>query len=88
MKILLVEDNEENRDALSRRLARRGYEIVMAGDGQQAISMAQAKAPVLDGWEATRLIKALPATRADPGHCPDRTCHVERPGESVRGWLR
>jgi CheY-like chemotaxis protein len=68
-KILLVEDNEMNRDMLSRRLERKGYVIVMAEDGAQAVAMAQSEAPalilmdmslpVLDGWEATRQIKAL-----------------------------
>ncbi len=75
-KILLVEDNEMNRDMLSRRLARRGYEVVMALDGQQAVEMAQSAAPdlilmdmslpVIDGWEATRRVKATPATRSIP----------------------
>jgi two-component system cell cycle response regulator DivK len=76
MKILLVEDNEENRDALSRRLARRGYEVVMAMDGEQAVAMAQSEVPdlilmdmnlpILDGWEATQRIKAMPATQTIP----------------------
>ena len=75
-KILLVEDNEMNRDMLSRRLQRRGYEVVMAVDGGEAVALAQSAAPalilmdmslpVLDGWEATRQIKAAPATRAIP----------------------
>jgi two-component system cell cycle response regulator DivK len=66
-KILIVEDNEMNRDMLSRRLERRGYEIVMAVDGQQGVDAAQSEnpdlilmdmsLPVLDGWEATRRIK-------------------------------
>ena len=76
MKILLVEDNEENREALSRRLARRGYEVVMAMDGEQAVAMAQSEVPdlilmdmnlpILDGWEATQRIKAMPATHTIP----------------------
>ena len=76
MKILLVEDNEMNRDMLSRRLLRRGYEIVFATDGQQAVDKAKSESPalilmdmglpVVDGWEATRRIKADPAT----GHIP------------------
>jgi CheY-like chemotaxis protein len=67
-KILIVEDNEENRDALSRRLQRRGFEIVMAADGRAGVAMAQTEKPdlvlmdmnmpELDGWEATRQIKA------------------------------
>ena len=75
-KILLVEDNEMNRDMLSRRLARRGYEVVMAVDGEQGVAMARSEAPSLilmdmslpglDGWEATRRIKAAPETRAIP----------------------
>ena len=75
-KILLVEDNEMNRDMLSRRLQRRGYEVVVAVDGREGVAMAGSAAPalilmdmslpVLDGWEATRQIKATPATRAIP----------------------
>ena len=67
-KILLVEDNEMNRDMLSRRLERKGYAIVMAVDGQQAVDMAASEEPalilmdmslpVLDGWAATRQIRA------------------------------
>ena len=73
-KILLVEDNEMNRDMLSRRLEKRGYQVVLAVDGQQGIDLARAEAPALilmdmslpgvDGWEATRQLKAAPATRA------------------------
>ena len=75
-KILLVEDNEMNRDMLSRRLARRGYEVAIAVDGEQGVAMARSEAPALilmdmslpglDGWEATRQIKAAPETRAIP----------------------
>lgn len=75
-KILLVEDNEMNRDMLSRRLVRAGFEVVMAVDGQEGITQAQATAPalvlmdmslpVLDGYEATRRLKADPATRGIP----------------------
>ena len=75
-KILLVEDNEMNRDMLSRRLLRKGYEVVMAVDGEQAVAMAQSEAPALilmdmslpvfDGWEATRRIKAVPEMKAIP----------------------
>ena len=75
-RILLVEDNEMNRDMLSRRLARRGYEVIIAIDGEQGVAMATSESPalilmdmslpVLDGWEATRAIKASPATRAIP----------------------
>ncbi len=75
-KILIVEDNEMNRDMLSRRLIRRGYEVIMAVDGEEGIMAARAKnpdlilmdmsLPVVDGWEATRRLKAEPATRAIP----------------------
>jgi CheY-like chemotaxis protein len=75
-KILLVEDNEMNRDMLSRRLARKGYEVSIAVDGKQGVEMAQQETPdlilmdmslpVLDGWEATRQLKGADATRAIP----------------------
>ena len=75
-KILLVEDNEMNQDMLSRRLQRKGYDIVIAVDGGQGVAMAQSEAPdlilmdmslpVLDGWEATRQLKSAPSTRAIP----------------------
>ena len=75
-KILLVEDNEDNRDMLSRRLIRKGYEVSLANDGGAGVSQAAAEKPdlilmdmslpVLDGWEATRRIKADPATRGIP----------------------
>ncbi len=71
-RILLVEDNEMNRDMLSRRLVRSGHEVTMAVDGQQAIDMAHAEKPevvlmdmslpVIDGWEATRRLRASPET--------------------------
>ncbi len=67
-KILLVEDNEINRDMLSRRLARKGYEVVMAVDGQEGVALATSEIPdlilmdmdlpIIDGWEATRQVKA------------------------------
>jgi CheY-like chemotaxis protein len=72
VRILLVEDNEMNRDMLSRRLVRAGHEVVIAVDGQEAIDKALAEAPdvvlmdlslpVIDGWEATRRLRADPAT--------------------------
>jgi CheY-like chemotaxis protein len=75
-KILLVEDNEMNRDMLSRRLVRRGYEVVVAVDGREGVDKARTEAPalvlmdmslpVLDGWEATRELRADPATRSIP----------------------
>jgi two-component system cell cycle response regulator DivK len=74
--ILLVEDNEMNRDMLSRRLARKGYEVLIAVDGGQGVELALRAAPDLilmdmslpeiDGWEATRRLKAAPATRQTP----------------------
>ncbi len=75
-KILIVEDNEENRDALSRRLKRRGFDVVLAEDGKQGIEMVASEAPdlvlmdmnmpELDDWEATRQIKANESTRNLP----------------------
>lgn len=75
-KILLVEDNEINRDMLSRRLERRGYQVVIAVDGEQGVAKAQSEAPdlilmdmslpVLDGWEAARRLKGAPETQAIP----------------------
>ncbi len=75
-KILLVEDNELNRDMLSRRLSRRGYQVIEAIDGEAALALAASEQPdlilmdmslpVLDGWEATRRLKAVPATRPIP----------------------
>jgi CheY-like chemotaxis protein len=74
--ILVVEDNEASRDALARRLERRGYRIVVAVDGEQAVAVARSEMPdlilmdlglpVIDGWEATRRLKADPATRDIP----------------------
>ena len=76
VRILLVEDNEMNRDMLSRRLIRNGYEVFYAKDGQQGVNMALSERPdlilmdmslpVLDGWEATRRLKANDATRRIP----------------------
>jgi len=75
-KILLVEDNEMNRDMLTRRLQRKGYEVVTAHDGEQGHSLAFSEnpdiilmdisLPVMDGWEITRLLKANEATRHIP----------------------
>ena len=75
-KLLLVEDNEMNRDMLSRRLARRGYEILVATDGSEGLAEAtrhlpdliimDMSLPVLDGWESTRALKEQPATRSIP----------------------
>ena len=75
-KILLVEDNEMNRDMLARRLTRAGHEVVLAFDGKEGLTKAQTEAPalilmdmslpVIDGWEATRQLKTAPETRAIP----------------------
>jgi len=75
-KILLVEDNEMNRDMLSRRLKRKGYDVVIAVDGAEGVSMAATvepdlvlmdmSLPILDGWEATRQLKADPKTQEIP----------------------
>ncbi len=75
-KILLVEDNEMNRDMLSRRLERKGYQIVIAVDGGEGLELARSQTPdlilmdmilpVVDGWEATRRLKAAPETQAIP----------------------
>lgn len=75
-KILLVEDNEMNRDMLSRRLARNGFEVVIAVDGQQGVDAAERELPdlilmdislpVLDGWEATKRIRGSDAAKAIP----------------------
>ena len=75
-KILLVEDNEMNRDMLSRRLTRKGYEVVVAVDGQEGLDMASSESPdlilldmslpVIDGWEAARQLKSQAQTREIP----------------------
>ncbi len=75
-RILIVEDNEMNRDMLSRRLAKRGYEVTIAVDGEQGVAMARSDPPALvlmdmslpglDGWEASRQLKAVPETRGIP----------------------
>jgi two-component system cell cycle response regulator DivK len=75
-RLLYVEDNEMNRDMLSRRLQRRGHEVLIAVDGEQGLAMAAAEKPdlilmdmslpVIDGWEATRRLKASPETQKIP----------------------
>lgn len=75
-RILLVEDNEMNRDMLSRRLQRKGYEVTMAVDGRQGVDMARSggydlilmdmSLPEIDGWEATRQLRAAPETKTVP----------------------
>ncbi len=74
--ILIVEDNEVNRDMLSRRLSRRGYQVLTAVDGQEGVTVAQSQnpdlilmdlsLPVMDGWEATKRLKAAPETQSIP----------------------
>jgi len=75
-KVLVVEDNEMNRDMLSRRLIRRGFQVIFAVDGQQGVDLARSERPdiilmdmslpIIDGWEATRRVKSDDATRAVP----------------------
>ena len=75
-KVLLVDDNEESRDGLSRYLRRKGYEVLVAADGRQGVEVARSEGPdlilmdmslpVLDGWEATRQLKAASETRGIP----------------------
>ena len=76
VRILLVEDNEMNRDMLSRRLVRKGYEVIIAVDGSEGVAKAQTEnptlilmdmsLPVMDGWEATKLLKTFPLTQGIP----------------------
>jgi len=76
IRILLVEDNEMNRDMLSRRLKKKGFEVIMAFDGKQGVEMASTVSPaiilldmslpIMDGWEAAGLLKADPATKDIP----------------------
>ena len=75
-KVLVVEDNEMNRDMLSRRLTRRGFQVIFAVDGQQGVDLARSERPdiilmdmslpIIDGWEATRRLKSDDATRGVP----------------------
>lgn len=75
-KILVVEDNEMNRDMLTRRLERRGYDVIVSGDGQEGIAKAQSDRPdlvlmdmdlpIVDGWEATRRLKSAAETQTIP----------------------
>jgi two-component system, cell cycle response regulator DivK len=75
-RLLYVEDNEMNRDMLSRRLQRRGFDVLIAGDGEQGVAMAAAEKPdlilmdmslpVLNGWQAARRLKAAPETKGIP----------------------
>ena len=84
-RILLVEDNEMNRDMLSRRLERRGYEVIVAVDGEEGVARAKADAPDvvlmdlslpgIDGWEATRQLKAADDDPVNPRARPDGPRH-------------
>ena len=75
-KILIVEDNEMNRDMLSRRLIRKGFDVIMAEDGQKGVDMSKSdnpdlilmdlSLPIMDGWQATSTIKANPETNSIP----------------------
>jgi two-component system, cell cycle response regulator DivK len=75
-RLLIIEDNDENRDALARRLQRRGFEVVTASDGEQGVAMAKSEAPdlilmdmnmpVLDGWQASRRLRTDPAMKKVP----------------------
>ena len=95
-KILYVEDNEDNVYMLTRRLERSGFEVVVAADGEQGIERARAERPdlilmdlslpVLDGWEATRRLKAA-GDAVDSDHRPVRARHAGRSGEGARGRL-
>ena len=81
-EILLVEDNEMNRDMLSRRLERAGYQVILAMDGRRGLAAARSEAPDLilmdmslpeiDGWEATRHLKSDDSDTGHPGDCADR----------------
>jgi CheY-like chemotaxis protein len=91
-KVLVVEDNEMNRDMLSRRLKRKGYEVLIAVDGEEGVAIAHSEAPdlilmdmslpVLDGWEATRHLKAAPDTQSIP--IIALTAHA--PGTGSKRW--
>jgi CheY-like chemotaxis protein len=97
-KILLVEDNEDNRDMLSRRLIRKGYDVSMAVDGAEGVAKAQAERPdiilmdmslpVMDGWEATRQVKGNALTATIPVIALTRSCDGGRPRKSGRSGLR
>ena len=97
-KILLVEDNEMNRDMLSRRLTRNGYEIVMAVNGQEGLDLASSEnpdlilldmsLPVIDGWEAARRLKADAATAKIPVIALTAHAHGSRQGKGAGRWLR
>ena len=93
MKILYVEDNEDNIFMLKNRLTRAGFTVIIATDGAQGVAMASSERPdmilmdlslpVLDGWEATRQIKAGARHQAYSGDRPYRPCHGRRPGKGL-----
>ncbi len=97
-RILLVEDNEMNRDMLSRRLVREGYEVITAGDGSEGISTARSAGPdiilmdmslpKIDGWEATKRLKADAATCHIPVIALTAHAMVSRSLQSARGGMR
>ena len=97
-KVLLVEDNEMNRDMLSRRLIRRGFEVVFAVNGKQGVDLARSEKPdiilmdmslpIMDGWEATRCVKSDDATRGVPVIGLTRARHERRPRKGDRGRMR
>ena len=95
--LLLVEDNELNRDMLSRRLRKRGYEIEIAVDGQEGLDRVKTarpdlilmdmSLPVIDGWEATRRLKSDPDDPRHPDHCANRARDGFGSREGPRGGL-
>jgi CheY-like chemotaxis protein len=97
-KVLIVEDNEMNRDMLSRRLVRRGFEVIVAVDGKQGVEMAGAEKPdiilmdlslpVLDGWEATRSLKSKESTRSIPVIALTSHCDDGGPQQGARSRMR
>ena len=88
-KVLLIEDNEMDHDMLSRRLIRRGFQVVFAMDGQQGVDLARSERPdiilmdmslpVIDGWEATRRVKADDFHTRCAGDRADGSCHARGP---------
>ena len=96
-KLLYVEDNEMNRDMLSRRLQRRGYDVLIAEDGEQGMAKARAEGPdlilmdmslpVVDGWEATRRLKAAPGDPRHSDHRPHGARDGDRPQQVPGGRL-